>query len=232
MNSNKNNKNRTNKNISQLFKLISEKKIFVALIFINLVFQHYITYYTSNNIDIDEEKKRDPNKYNTIIISAYILAFIFVSLLIFVPMSIVPKFLIFTLFSAVYGIIYASLKHIVDPNIIHGSAIGGTIIYVFMILFGVALINSNIQYTNKVAFGLFYAILLLIIVGVVQIFIYNYLLINKLLLICTASLVVLYIINTTNNILLRDYEGDFITASFDYYIDMSNFFTALKVDDV
>ena len=228
---NKNNKNRATKNISQLFRLINEKKIFLALIFFNLVLQHYISYYVSYNIDAEAEKEKNITKYNFIIIGSYILTTLFIYLLIFVPMPMLLKLIIFSLFSIVFGIIYASLKHIFDPNIIHATAVGATIIYVFMILFGIALINSTIKYTNKVAFGIFYSVILLIILGVVQYFIYNYLLITKLLLIGTAILVVLYIVNTTNNILLRDYEGDFITASFDYYIDMSNFFNALKVDD-
>ena len=231
MNKNKN----KNKNISKLFKLIREKKLFLTLIFLHLVFQHYITYYVSVNINLDtpKEKEEAPNKYNTIIIvSAYILAFIFVLLLIFVPMSMVFKFIIFSLFSIIYGVIFVSISHYFDPNIIHGATVGSIIIFVFMILFGQALTMSGIRLTNKVAFGLFYVIMLLIIVSIVQHFIYNYLVITKLLLIALASLFVLYIVNTTNNILQRNYEGDFITASFDYYIDMSNIFTALKVDDV
>jgi FtsH-binding integral membrane protein len=98
-----------------------------------------------------------------------------------------------------------------------------------MIFFGITM--SGIRLSNKVAFGLFYSLMLLIIVSVVQHFIYNYLVITKLILIALASLFVLYIVNTTNNILQRNYEGDFITASLDYYIDMSNIFNALKVDD-
>ena len=53
MNYNKNKKNSANKNISQLFKLISEKKLFLALIFFNLILQHYISYYVSYNIHIN-----------------------------------------------------------------------------------------------------------------------------------------------------------------------------------
>ena len=227
MNSNKN----KNKNISKLFKLINEKKIFLALIFCNLILQHYISYYVSYNIDIEAEKEKNIDKYNIIIISSYILITFFIYLLIFVPMPMLLKFTIFSLFSIVFGLIYASLKPIFDPNIIHGTAVGATIIYVLMIVFGIALVTSGIQLTNKVAFGLFYALVLLIIVGIVQYFMYNYLVISKLLLIGSAILVVLYVVNTTNNILLRDYKGDFITATFDYYIDMSNFFNALKVDD-
>ena len=227
MNSNKN----KNKNISKLFKLINEKKIFLALIFCNLILQHYISYYVSYNIDIEAEKEKNIDKYNIIIISSYILITFFIYLLIFVPMPMLLKLTIFSLFSIVFGLIYASLKPIFDPNIIHGTAVGATIIYVLMIVFGIALVTSGIQLTNKVAFGLFYALVLLIIVGIVQYFMYNYLVISKLLLIGSAILVVLYVVNTTNNILLRDYKGDFITATFDYYIDMSNFFNALKVDD-
>lgn len=228
MNSNKN----KNKNISKLFKLINEKKIFLALIFFNLIVQHYISYYVSYNIDIEAEKEKNIDKYNIIIISSYILTTFFIYLLIFVPMPMLLKLIIFSLFSIVFGLIYASLKPIFDPNIIHGTAVGATIIYVLMIVFGIALVTSGIQLTNKAAFGLFYALVLLIIVGVVQYFMYTYLVMSKLLLIGSAILLVLYIVNTTNNILLRDYKGDFITASFDYYIDMSNFFNALKVDDV
>lgn len=228
MNSNKN----KNKNISKLFKLINEKKIFLALIFFNLILQHYISYYVSYNIDIEAEKEKNIDKYNIIIISSYILTTFFIYLLIFVPMPMLLKLIIFSLFSIVFGLIYASLKPIFDPNIIHGTAVGATIIYVLMIVFGIALVTSGIQLTNKAAFGLFYALVLLIIVGVVQYFMYTYLVMSKLLLIGSAILVVLYVVNTTNNILLRDYKGDFITATFDYYIDMSNFFNALKVDDV
>jgi FtsH-binding integral membrane protein len=221
------------KNVSQLFKLISEKKIFLALIFLNLILQHYISYYVSANINLDtpKEEEETPNKYNNIIIvGAYILTILFILLLIFVPMSVVVKFIIFSLFSVTFGIIYASLKHRLDPGFVQGSAVGTLIVFVFMILYGLALTMSGIQYTNKVAFGIFYALVLFIIVGIIQYYMYNYLVITKLVLVVLAVLFALYIVHTTNNILLRDYEGDFITASFDYYIDNSNFFYALKVD--
>ena len=48
--------------------------------------------------------------------------------------------------------------------------------------------------------------------------------IKKLLLIAVEILFTLYIVNTINNVLHRNYEGDFVTASFDYYIDNSNFY--------
>jgi len=209
----------------QLFKLINEKKIFLTLIFINLLFQHYITYYVSDNIDAEKEKEKDPNKYYAIIVASYIIGLILVLLLIYVPMSSMLKFIIFSLFSAVYGIIFISIKHFFDPNILHGAVIGSINIFVFMMLFGITI--SGIQLSNKVAFGLFYALLVLIIVSVVQYFTYYYSVISKLLLVSVAILFSLYIVNTTNNVLHRNYEGDFVTASFDYYIDNSSIYNIL-----
>lgn len=215
----------------QLFKLINEKKIFLTLIFINLLFQHYITYYVKDNIDAEKEKEKDPNKYYAIIVASYIIGLILVLLLIYVPMSSMLKFIIFSLFSAVYGIIFISIKHYFDPNILHGAVIGSINIFVFMILFGVALTISGIQLSNNVAFGLFYALLVLIIVSVVQYFTYYYSVISKLLLVAAAILFSLYIVNTTNNVLHRNYEGDFITASFDYYIDNSSIYNILILNN-
>jgi FtsH-binding integral membrane protein len=229
MNSNKN-KNK-NKNISKLFKLISEKKAFLILIFLNLLFQHYITYYVSSNINLDAGKDKDKDKendaYNTIIIASYIIGFILIIIIVFVPMSAWLKFIIFSLFSVAYGVIFISIKNYFDPNILHSTVIGSIIVFAFMIFFGIAI--SGFKLTNSVAFTLFYAILVLIIVSVVQYYTYYYSFIKKLLLIAVAILFTLYIVNTTNNVLHRNYEGDFVTASFDYYIDNTNFLNALKI---
>lgn len=217
----------SNKNISKLFKLISEKKIFLILIFLNLLFQHYITYYVSANINLDADKDKENDAYNTIIIASYIIGFILIIILVFVPMPAWLKFIIFSLFSAAYGVIFISIKNYFDPNILHSSVVGAIIVFSFMIFFGIAI--SGLQLTNSVAFTLFYAILVLIIVSVVQYYTYYYSFIKKLLLIAVAILFTLYIVNTTNNVLHRNYEGDFVTASFDYYIDNSNFLNALKI---
>jgi MFS family permease len=223
MNSNKN----KNKNISKLFNLISEKKIFLILIFLNLLFQHYITYYVSANINLDARKEKENDAYNTIIIASYIIGFILIIILVFVPMPAWLKFIIFSLFSAAYGVMFISIKNYFDPNIVHSSVVGAIIVFAFMIFFGIAI--SGLQLTNNAAFTLFYAILVLIIVSVVQYYTYYYSFIKKLLLIAVAILFTLYIVNTTNNVLHRNYEGDFVTASFDYYIDNSNFLNALKI---
>jgi FtsH-binding integral membrane protein len=74
---------------------------------------------------------------------------------------------------------------------------------------------------------LFFALLALIIISIVQYFIVQSSLLKKLLVIATLIIFSIYIVYDTNTILQRDYSGDFISASLNYYLDLINIFTAL-----
>jgi hypothetical protein len=74
---------------------------------------------------------------------------------------------------------------------------------------------------------LFYALLLLIIVQIVTLFSGTSSMFIKGFSIFGLILFSLYIIYDTNNILQREYYGDFITASLDYYLDVLNIFIDL-----
>jgi FtsH-binding integral membrane protein len=52
-------------------------------------------------------------------------------------------------------------------------------------------------------------------------------LLKKILVIGSLMVFSLYIMYDTNNILQRNYSGDFITASLDYYLDIINIFSGL-----
>ena len=137
------------------------------------------------------------------------------------------KFIIFSLFSAVLGVILSSVKHNFDPNTIKGAFVGTISIFVSMFAFGLALIMSGIQLGYKFGLGLFFALLLLILISIVQIFIYNSSFLKKLIILISLILFSLYIVYDTNSILQRNYSGDFISASLDYYLDIINIFSAL-----
>jgi FtsH-binding integral membrane protein len=74
---------------------------------------------------------------------------------------------------------------------------------------------------------LFFALLALIIISIVQYFIVQSSLLKKLLVIGSLIIFSIYIVYDTNTILQRDYSGDFISASLNYYLDLINIFTAL-----
>jgi FtsH-binding integral membrane protein len=211
--------------ITQLFKLIYEKKSFFALILITLVIQLYITYYVSENFDI--EKDEDPKTFNPKLIAAYITAFILILILALITMPPELKFILFSLFSCAFGLILGYRKSLYDPNTIKTAYIGTISIFVSMFAFGVALIASNIRLGYMFGLTLFFALLFLLIISIVQFFIIQSSFLYKILVICSLMLFSVYIVYDTNSILQRDYGGDFISASLAYYLDIINIFSNL-----
>jgi FtsH-binding integral membrane protein len=226
-----------NNNLTQLFKLISEKRGFFALILATLVSQLYITYYVSENVKIEDEdeKNKDTKKFNSKLIGAYVAAFVIILILAFITMPPWLKFILFSLFSTAFGVILGYRKSGVDPAIIKSALVGTGSIFVAMFAFGVALIASGIKLGLRFGLGLFFALLFLLIVSIVQIFIAESSFLKKIIVIGSLMVFSLYIMYDTNSILQRNYNGDFITASLDYYLDIINIFrgllTGLEFDD-
>lgn len=231
MNSNKSNlankrkKSIFKNDIVQVFKLINEKKGFFAQILANLLLQLYITYYVSENVKVDE--KKDTNKFDSKFIGACVATIVIILILAFVTMPAWLKFILFSLFSASFGIILAFRKVGLDPNVIKSALVGTASIFVSMFIFGVALIMSGIQLGAGIALILFFALLALIIISIVQYFIVQSSFLKKLIVITSLLLFSLFIVYDTNSILQRNYDGDFISASLNYYLDLINIFSAL-----
>jgi FtsH-binding integral membrane protein len=215
--------------LTQLFKLISEKRGFFALILATLVSQLYITYYVSENVKIEDEedKNKDTKKFNSKLIGAYIAAFILILILAFITMPPWLKFILFSLFSGAFGVILGYRKSGIDPAIIKSALVGTGSIFVAMFAFGLALIASGIKLGLRFGLGLFFALLFLIIVSIVQFFIVESSFLKKIIVIGSLMVFSLYIMYDTNSILQRNYNGDFITASLDYYLDIIYIFNGL-----
>jgi FtsH-binding integral membrane protein len=214
-----------NNNLMQLFKLISEKKGFFALILATLLSQLYITYYVSENVKIEEEDGK--KKFNNKILLAYIVVIVVILILAFITMPPWLKFILFSIFSSAFGVILGYRKSGVEPGIVKSALVGTASIFVTMFAFGVALIASGIKLGFKFGLGLFFALLFLIIVSIVQLFIVESSFLTKIIVIGALVLFSIYIVYDTNSILQRNYSGDFITASLDYYLDIINIFSNL-----
>ena len=230
-NKNKNKRSIFKNDLSQLFKLISEKRGFFALILATLVAQLYITYYVSENVriedDEDKNETKDTNKFNSKLIGAYIVALVLLLILAFITMPPWLKFILFSLFSGAFGVILGYRNSGLDPNIIKSALVGTGSIFVAMFAFGVALIASGIKLSLTFGLGLLFALFFLIILSIVQFFIAESSFLKKILVIGSLILFSLYIMYDTNSILQRNYNGDFITASLDYYLDIINIFSGL-----
>jgi FtsH-binding integral membrane protein len=226
---NKSKKSFFKNDIAQVFRLINEKKGFFALILANLLFQLYITYYVSENVSVEEEQEgeKGAKNYDMKYIGALVATIVIILILALVTMPSWMKFILFSLFSAAFGILLAYRKYGLDSGVIRSALVGTASIFVTMFVFGVALIMSGIKLGFITALILFFALLALIIISIVQYFIVQSSLLKKLIVIGSLIIFSIYIVYDTNTILQRDYSGDFISASLNYYLDLINIFSAL-----
>jgi len=208
------------KDISDMLSLIVSKKEFFILIFANLIAQLGITYYI-----MQKTPAADKNAINFWILFGVQIILIFV--LVLVPMPSWMKFLVFSVFSYTFGLSLARLKTKYDPAMIQAAIMGTIGIFGAMMAFGAFLIMSGIKLTYHFGLALLYALLLLIIVRIVFMFIPSSSGTKRYLTIFSLLLFSVYIIYDTNSILQRNYFGDFITASLDYYLDIINIFVNL-----
>ena len=205
-----------NKNI---FKNMLSNKKFILLTFSNLILQLGITYYF---MEYYKEKLT-----NTQIIWLWISFFGLIIIIAMFPMPMWLKFILFTIFSSLLGILLSSLKTMVSEQLIQFAVLGTISIYFIMLLIGIILIIFGIQLSLWVGLLLFYLLLSLILFELASIFLGNISQTHKIYGIIGLIIFSLYIIYDTNYILQRNYFGDFITASMDYYLDVINIFLSL-----
>lgn len=204
--------------------LLEEKKSFLTLVFATLIAQLGITYYVMENAHKDADGKQTKKPVSILF---FILFFVLSIVLISFMMADIPiwvKILLFTILSVMEGYLLSFLKYVVDPAIIQ-MAIAGTIgIFSSMFIFGILLILFGIKLSNTFGSILLVALLCLIIIRVVFMFMGNYSKYAQWIAIFSLGLFSLFIIYDTNKIIQRNYFGDFITASLDYYLDIINIF--------
>jgi len=181
------------------------------MVFINLIIQTIITRYSM----IRSPKQK--NKWYSILTFLVMLVLIFVMCL---PIQMWMKFLVFCLFSIIEGYTLASLN--INETIVQFSFYGALSIFCSMIGISTVITILGVQLGPRVGLGLFSALLLLLLFLIFNILAGE--IANKLLATVGILLFSVYVIYDTNKILQRDYKGDFISASLDYYLDFLNLF--------
>uniref|UniRef100_A0A6C0B026 Uncharacterized protein n=1 Tax=viral metagenome TaxID=1070528 RepID=A0A6C0B026_9ZZZZ len=212
---------------NSLFQLLNSKKEFLLAVFANLITQLGITYYVMINYPIDNKTdKTTVYKSSTYWICLFVtLAIIFI--LAFVSMPSWLKFILFCIFSISWGILLSFLKLTVDSQAIQMAIFGAMAIFGVMFLFGAFLLLFGVSLGFAFSCWLFFALLLFLIVQIVVGFSGTYSMFHKAIAVVGLILFSLYIVYDTNTILQRNYYGDFITASLDYYLDILNIFLDL-----
>ena len=207
---------------SNFGNLLNGKKEFLIMIFANLITQLGITYYVMTNTKVTKDDNNNL-KHWLLIISTFVIVYF----LAIIPMPSWLKFILFSVFSYVWGILLASFKlKINDNDLINMSMLGSIGFFGVMFLLGVFLLATGIQLGAKTGLFLLVSLLILIIGQIFSLFHKSTMLVKSL---AAIGIVIFsgYIVYDTNQILQRNYYGDFITASLDYYLDILNVFTKL-----
>jgi FtsH-binding integral membrane protein len=199
-----------------MIKLFFEKKEFIILVFANLIVQLGITYYVMKNTT--------KNPYG--FWSLFIAQIIMICILSLVPMPSALKFVIFSIFSYSFGLSLSNLKQKYDEQMINVAIQGALSIFGLMMALGVALLALGINLGYKFGTFLFWALVALIIARLVALC-KGLTRVKKILCYVGVSLFALFVMWDTQQILSRNYSGDFITASMDYYLDIINLFMNL-----
>ena len=206
----------------QLMNLIFKKKEFLILVFANLIAQLGITYYVMQKTD------NSTVGFWPLFAAQIIIIFI----LVLVPMPPIIKFLVFCVFSYTFGLSLSHLKEKYDGKMIDIAVQGALSIFGLMLTVGVILIGFGQQLGYRFGAFLFWALLALIIARLVLVLGQGLSTANKVLSYVGLALFSLFVVYDTNQILSRDYNGDFITASLDYYLDILNLFSnMLNISD-
>ncbi len=202
-------------------KLIQEKKTFLIMIFANLIVQLGITYYILVNTDIQVIKQRK----NSFFYRYSFIGFLPLFVLIFVmnmPMPSWARFIVFSIFSAYMGLILNFWEKLYGLEMLKAVIFSVVGVFISIIVLALGLLSFGIKLGSTFGIVLLFALLLLIISRIVFWFAGTYTLYAKMFAVFGIGLFSLFILHDTHQILSRSYDGDFVTASLDYYLDFIN----------
>jgi FtsH-binding integral membrane protein len=198
-----------------IISMKSIKQTFLIMVFANLIIQTIITRYSML------QSPKQKNKWYSIVAFLVMLALIVVMCL---PLPLFVKFLMFCLFSVIEGYTLASLS--MNDTVVQFAFYGALSIFCSMIGVSAVMTMLGVQLGPRVGVGLFSALLLFLLFLIFNILAGE--IANKLLAMVGILLFSMYVVYDTNKILQRDYKGDFISASLDYYLDFLNLFVDIS----
>ena len=201
--------------MSDIVKRMYEKRTFLILVFTNLLAQLGITYYVMNKT----------NNPNISIIPLFLAQIAIIFIIILVPMPEFMRFALFCLFSYTFGLALSRYKEKYSANIINTAVQGAMSIFGLMLATGVALSAGGIHLGAKFGSVLFWVLLFLIIFRLIFVLGAHMSQAHKILSFIGLILFSMYVVYDTNIILQRNYNGGFIRASMDYYLDIINIFS-------
>ena len=214
-----------NKNsYNNFIKNLNNKKIFLLEVFSTLIFQIVVAYIV---LMYSEHHELINTKIH--FIALVLVLFIIIITIGFVQSPFI-KFILFTLFSSCIGLLLSyrlDMNNKEENEIAKKSFITTVGIFIYIVIFGFFLSFLGVKIPYQVGVGLFLALLLLIIAIFVLSISGKYPMYHKAIAGIVIFLFSCFIMYDTVQILDKDYYGDFISASLDYFLDILNLFSGL-----
>ncbi len=195
--------------------LSRQQIVFLLKIFLNLLVQLGITYWFL--------ERTNPKGISTLPLSIASIALIFIFVLVKMPPII--KFIVFCIFSAVMGVLMSTYKTTFSENVLQTAVKGALTIFGIMFASGLALLTTGINLSLKFGSLLLWSLIALILARLVFVSGLNMPNASKYLSYMGLMIFATYVMYDTNMILRKNYGGNFIDASMDYYLDIINLFS-------
>jgi FtsH-binding integral membrane protein len=159
------------------------------------------------------------------ILPLFLAQILIILVIVFAPIPEFMKFMMFCLFSYTFGLMLSKYKQKYNSTTIDTAVQGAMSVFGVMLATGVVLTAGGINLGYKFGAFLFWALLLLIIGRLVFVLGAKMSQANKIFSFIGILLFSMYVVYDTNVILQRNYNGGFIMASMDYYLDILNLFS-------
>lgn len=203
--------------------LLERKKGFLGLVFTTLLVQLAVTFFVMYKTK-DSELAKNIHRYFLIF---FILNIGMILMLFFVPMPMPLKFTLFTLFSALNGVLLTTVVRHYGVETVKIALVGSIAVFVTMLIVGFCLVALRID-IGFMGLILFAGLLGIVIAQIVMLFVNETSTTRRVIATVVLALFSMYVVYDTNMLLLRDYKGDFVTAALDYYVDFLNIFTSMS----
>lgn len=207
----------------KLGTLLREKAGFLAAVFGTLIFQLLIVIMIVKMVPNEDPLVEWFKKFGLV---SVLLQFALIICLAIVPMPMPLKFALFSLFAALIGFMLKISLQTVPQEIVHGALIATIAVFIFFVCVGLVISSFGID-LGPLSLVLLGVLLLLVIASVVSLLMKTTSNLRKGIAIVTIFLFSVYVVFDTNQILVRDYAGDFVTAALDYFLDIVNLFLSI-----
>lgn len=202
---------------------ITNKAPFMGAVIALMIAQLLVTLYVMQKLYTNERLQKLLLSSWIYTLAAFLAPLVIIVILAFVPMPMYAKLVLFTTFSVSFGVLLSMSRRLLRPELVRVALLATLGVFIAMFVFGMVLAGFGYDVFWLGAI-LFVALIIALISGIVMLFTdpdQKTVRIRAILIVVLFSLYVLY---DTNQIIMRDYSGDYVTASIDYYLDTINLF--------